>query len=90
MTQITNGKISLECCGIEISQLSRIRRASLFWFVHVQAGPQVCLPVQYEDLVLHPKPAMEKVLKFLDVPWDDWVLHHEQTIGKEKGVSLSQ
>ena len=56
----------------------------------MQAGPSVCLPVQYEDLVLHPKKAMEKVLKFLDVKWDDWVLHHEQTIGKEKGVSLSR
>ena len=59
----------------------------VFYF---QAGQRVCLPVQYEDLVLHPKKAMERVLNFLDVPWDDWVIHHEKTIGKEKGVSLSQ
>ena len=64
-----------------------LKRFSRFYF---QAGQHVCLPVQYEDLVLHPKKAMERVLNFLDVPWDDWVIHHEQTIGKEKGVSLSQ
>jgi protein-tyrosine sulfotransferase len=50
----------------------------------------VCLAVHYEQLVLHPEAQMRRILKFLDIPWDENVLHHEQTIGKEGGISLSK
>ena len=53
-------------------------------------GKHRCLLVHYEQLVLHPKAEMTKVLKFLDIPWDDVVLHHEQTVGKAGGISLSK
>ncbi|TRY76009.1 hypothetical protein DNTS_010908 [Danionella cerebrum] len=49
-----------------------------------------CLPVHYEQLVLHPGRVMRKLLQFLDLPWDNSVLHHEQLIGKAGGVSLSK
>ncbi|KAB5548853.1 hypothetical protein PHYPO_G00060500 [Pangasianodon hypophthalmus] len=49
-----------------------------------------CLPVHYEQLVLNPEAVMQKLLKFLELPWDQAVLHHEQLIGKAGGVSLSK
>uniref|UniRef100_H3DA60 Protein-tyrosine sulfotransferase n=1 Tax=Tetraodon nigroviridis TaxID=99883 RepID=H3DA60_TETNG len=48
-----------------------------------------CLPVRYEQLVLHPEKWMRTLLKFLDIPWNDAVLHHEE-VGKAGGVSLSK
>lgn len=53
-------------------------------------GPKRCMPVYYEQLVLHPRQWMEKVLDFLDIPWNDSVLHHEQFINKPGGISLSK
>eukprot|EP00063_Salmo_salar_P044260 XP_014019095.1 PREDICTED: protein-tyrosine sulfotransferase 1 isoform X1 [Salmo salar] len=49
-----------------------------------------CLPVHYEQLVLHPEKWMRTLLKFLDIPWNEAVLHHEELIGKAGGVSLSK
>lgn len=54
----------------------------------VNAGPESCLPVYYEQLVLHPESSMKEILKFLDIEWSDNVLHHEKYIGDE--VSLSK
>uniref|UniRef100_W5KEZ1 Protein-tyrosine sulfotransferase n=1 Tax=Astyanax mexicanus TaxID=7994 RepID=W5KEZ1_ASTMX len=51
---------------------------------------RTCLPVLYEELVLHPEQVMQKLLQFLEIPWDLSVLHHEQLIGKVGGVSLSK
>ncbi|XP_038059174.1 protein-tyrosine sulfotransferase 1-like [Patiria miniata] len=56
----------------------------------MQLGPNICLPVFYEKLVLHPEEWMRKILTFLDIPWDDSVLHHEDTVGKPGGISLSK
>ncbi|KAF7283594.1 hypothetical protein GWI33_023351 [Rhynchophorus ferrugineus] len=53
-----------------------------------EMGPDKCLRVPYEQLVLHPKEWMHKVLKFLDIPWNDSVLHHEDFINN--GISLSK
>ncbi|XP_066253385.1 protein-tyrosine sulfotransferase [Euwallacea similis] len=53
-----------------------------------EMGRDKCLRVPYEQLVLHPKEWMEKVLKFLDIPWNDSVLHHEDFINN--GISLSK
>ena len=53
-------------------------------------GPKNCLPVIYEQLVLHPEQWMRKILNFLEVPWNDRVLHHEEEINKKNGISLSK
>lgn len=53
-------------------------------------GPKHCLPVIYEQLVLHPEQWMRKILNFLEVPWNDRVLHHEAEINKKDGISLSK
>ncbi|XP_034479650.1 protein-tyrosine sulfotransferase isoform X1 [Drosophila innubila] len=53
-------------------------------------GKERCMMVYYEQLVLHPEEWMRKILKFLDVPWNDAVLHHEEFINKPNGVPLSK
>ena len=54
-----------------------------------ELGPKHCMPVYYEQLVLHPQNWMRKFLKFLELPWDDSVMHHEKHINEEGGVWLS-
>ncbi|NP_001088427.1 tyrosylprotein sulfotransferase 2 L homeolog precursor [Xenopus laevis] len=56
----------------------------------LEIGEQKCLPVYYEQLVLHPKQTMRSIIEFLGIPWNDAVLHHEELIGKPGGVSLSK
>ncbi|KAK4875807.1 hypothetical protein RN001_012229 [Aquatica leii] len=53
-----------------------------------EIGHERCLRVPYEQLVLHPKTWMERVLKFLDLPWNETVLHHSDYINK--GIILSK
>ncbi|KAG8173134.1 hypothetical protein JTE90_015388, partial [Oedothorax gibbosus] len=53
-------------------------------------GSDICMPVHYEQVVLQPKPWMESILKFLDIPWNDSVLHHEQLVDKPGGISISK
>ncbi|XP_043282896.1 protein-tyrosine sulfotransferase [Venturia canescens] len=55
-----------------------------------EVGSDKCLMVRYEQLVLHPREWMEKILLFLDVPWNEAVLHHEEFINKPGGVPLSK
>jgi len=55
-----------------------------------ELGPKNCLPVIYEQLVLHPEQWMRKILAFLELPWTNSVLHHEQHINKKGGISLSK
>ena len=33
--------------------------------------------------VLHPEKWLRKILSFLDLPWNDAVMHHEQQINKK-------
>ncbi|XP_018420443.1 PREDICTED: protein-tyrosine sulfotransferase 2 [Nanorana parkeri] len=56
----------------------------------LEIGERKCLPVYYEQLVLHPKQTMQAIIDFLGIPWNDAVLHHEELIGKPGGVSLSK
>lgn len=56
----------------------------------LEAGVDKCMPVYYEQLVLHPEKWMRTLLKFLNIPYNQAVLHHEQMIGKAGGVSLSK
>ncbi|KAK8738589.1 hypothetical protein OTU49_003954 [Cherax quadricarinatus] len=44
-------------------------------------GPHHCLPVHYEALVLNPRKTLERVLEFLEVEWDEAVLHHHLHTG---------
>ncbi|EDV99744.1 protein-tyrosine sulfotransferase isoform X1 [Drosophila grimshawi] len=53
-------------------------------------GKDRCMMVYYEQLVLHPEEWMRKILKFLEVPWNEAVLHHEEFINKPNGVPLSK
>lgn len=56
----------------------------------MEVGRDKCLPVYYEQLVLHPQRSLRRILDFLGIPWSDTVLHHEDLIGKPGGVSLSK
>uniref|UniRef100_A0A1W7R9D0 Protein-tyrosine sulfotransferase n=1 Tax=Hadrurus spadix TaxID=141984 RepID=A0A1W7R9D0_9SCOR len=79
-------------------ELTDFRQCMRKWSAAIQAmyyqcqqlGPKICLPVYYEQLVLHPRTGMQKLLEFLDVPWNDSVLHHEQLVDKPGGISLSK
>ncbi|XP_057177702.1 protein-tyrosine sulfotransferase 2 [Triplophysa rosa] len=53
-------------------------------------GRRRCMTVRYEDLVLQPRATMNSILRFLNTPWHEGVLHHEEAIGKPGGVSLSK
>ena len=53
-------------------------------------GPDYCMRVYYEQLILHPRTWLTKILKFLNLPWTETVMHHEQQIGKAHGISLSK
>ncbi|XP_015355715.2 protein-tyrosine sulfotransferase 2 [Marmota marmota marmota] len=56
----------------------------------MEVGRDKCLPVYYEQLVLHPRRSLQLILDFLGIAWSDAVLHHEDLIGKPGGVSLSK
>lgn len=53
-------------------------------------GKEQCKIVHYEKLVLRPKEQMKEILDFLNITWNDSVLHHEEQIGKKDGVALSK
>lgn len=54
----------------------------------ISVGPETCMPVYYEQLVLHPETSMRSILSFLKIPWNEATIHHEKYIGNE--VSLSK
>ncbi|XP_052431583.1 protein-tyrosine sulfotransferase 1 isoform X1 [Carassius gibelio] len=70
--------------------LTKWNRAIETMYTQCLEAADKCLPVHYEQLVLHPEKWMKTLLKFLNVPWNDAVLHHEELIGKAGGVSLSK
>ncbi|KAJ4935506.1 hypothetical protein JOQ06_017038 [Pogonophryne albipinna] len=70
--------------------LTKWNRAIETMYTQCLEASDKCLPVHYEQLVLHPEKWMKTLLKFLDVPWNDAVLRHEELIGKAGGVSLSK
>lgn len=53
-------------------------------------GIDRCMMVRYEALVLAPAATLRRVLAFLDLRWDDAVLHHERYINQPNGVALSK
>lgn len=52
-------------------------------------GSDYCLMVYYEQLVLRPRSTLTKILNFLDIPWNETVLHHNEMINKPGGIALS-
>ena len=55
----------------------------------IELGPEACLPVYYEQLVLHPEKTMRNILLFLEIPWNEAVIHHEKFIGEKKRFTLN-
>merc|ERR1711970_34950 len=55
-----------------------------------ELGSDYCLKVYYEQLILHPRKWLTKILKFLELDWTEDVMHHEKQINKEHGISLSK
>lgn len=53
-------------------------------------GEKYCLLVRYEDLVLHPKSSLQRVVKFLNVKWTDELLKHQEHIGNEISISKTE
>jgi len=53
----------------------------------LEVGPDVCLMVFYEQLVLQPIGQSKRILNFLQIPWNDAVLNHEKYI---LNISLSK
>lgn len=53
-------------------------------------GTSVCMPVYYEQLVLHPEETLRKILLFLKLPWNETVLHHEKFVNQPNGIELSK
>ncbi|XP_065199522.1 protein-tyrosine sulfotransferase isoform X2 [Planococcus citri] len=56
----------------------------------LKIGSSRCMIVYYEQLVLHPKMWTKQILEFLDIPWHESVLHHDEHINKPGGVVLSK
>lgn len=56
----------------------------------LKVGSSRCMIVYYEQLVLHPKMWTKQILEFLDIPWHESVLHHDEHINKPGGVVLSK
>ena len=53
-------------------------------------GSDYCFKVYYEQLVLHPRKSLTKILKFLEIDWDEDIMHQEtQFTVKAPGISLS-
>ena len=62
----------------------------VMYYQCLRLGPSRCMPVYYEQLVMHPEEWLQQILSFLDLPWDPAVLHHEELINKPGGISLSK
>lgn len=53
-------------------------------------GPNYCLLVKYEDLVLHPERTLKRVLNYLGENWTDKLLKHHEHIGDEIQISKTE
>lgn len=53
-------------------------------------GPETCMPVYYEQLVLHPETTTKSIFEFLNITWHENVLHHEKFIGDKIALSKQE
>jgi protein-tyrosine sulfotransferase len=56
----------------------------------LKVGPDRCLLVHYEQLVLKPEKEMRKIMNFLKIEWNDAVLSHEKYIGSKIKLSKTE
>lgn len=63
---------------------------SLMYQQCYQVGPTRCMPLYYEQLVLNPERWLREVARFLNLTWNDAVLHHDLLIGKEIKLSKTE
>jgi len=56
----------------------------------IQVGPETCMPVYYEQLVLHPETTTKSIFEFLNITWHENVLHHEKFIGDKIALSKQE
>jgi len=56
-----------------------------------EIGPERCMIVYYEQLVLHPERWLTIIVDFLGLPWDESVLHHQDFINQkgDNGIRVS-
>ena len=54
------------------------------------AGPDICLMVRYETLILHPKETILKVMEFLNETYTEDLLQHEKFIGDRIKLSPTE
>ncbi|OON18536.1 hypothetical protein X801_05608, partial [Opisthorchis viverrini] len=50
-------------------------------------GPKRCLIVRYELLILNPERELKLVTRFLDIPWDPVMLHHEELLRNRPSIN---
>lgn len=62
--------------------LTKWNRAIESMYNQCMNAPDACLPVWYEQLVLHPEENLRKIAKFLGIPWSDRMLNHEDYVKK--------
>ena len=55
-----------------------------------QIGSDHCLRVKYEDLVLHPEKTLRNMISFLDIPWTNEFLNHQNHIGDDIKISKTE
>lgn len=53
-------------------------------------GSEKCMMVHYEKLVLYPKETAKAISEFLELPWSENMLHHEDFVNKTDGIQLSK
>jgi hypothetical protein len=49
----------------------------------LKVGPRRCMIVYYEQLVLHPRRWITIILDFLDLPFDESVMHHQVQLSRK-------
>ncbi|CAH8499192.1 unnamed protein product [Schistosoma intercalatum] len=50
-------------------------------------GIHRCMTVRYECLVIKPKREIQKILNFLDLPWDEKLLNHEKYVNETSMIN---
>lgn len=77
-------KFESEISIISNSNDKLLLMASFYWkfkttsyFDYEKNGTKLC-KIRYEDLVNNPKETISKLIKFLNVEWEDNVLHHQK------------
>ena len=52
-----------------------------------ELGSGLCRRVYYEMLVLHPRQQLRSICLFLDLPWDESMMHHDEHVRQHRTLS---